>query len=152
MFSRTSESERPPTVLCVDDEADGLRLRTLILEDSGYTVLSSTHPARALDMIEAQQVDAAVVDYHMPCMDGAALSASLKKRKPYLKVIMLSGSLVPQQDLKCVDSFVSKGDGTSQLLRILASYFPGHELPATRTTSNPDTSRGQLCIPIADTF
>ena len=86
MSSDNSESERPPTMLCVDDDADGLRLSTLILENSGYTVLSSTHPARDLDMIEALPVDAAVV-VEVPSIGFSWKSDPLEKSQADIAII-----------------------------------------------------------------
>lgn len=124
MFVDKIESGRQPIILCVDDEPDGLYLRRLILERSGYTVIASTHPARALDMMEQQHVDVALIDYQMPQMNGAVLSAHMKKKTPRLKVIMFSGaSDIPEEGLGSVDCFVSKGDGMPRVLKIISGFL-----------------------------
>ena len=124
MFVDKIESGRQPIILCVDDEPDGLYLRRLILERSGYRVIAATHPARALDMMEEQCVDVAVIDYQMPQMNGAVLSAHMKRKTPRLKVIMLSGaSNIPQEGLGSVDCFVSKGDGMPRVLKIISGFL-----------------------------
>lgn len=116
-------------VLCVDDEVDGLFLRAQILERFGYAVIASTHPMLALDIACDQTIDAALLDYHMPQMNGAELSAKIRKKTSNVKIIMLSGwSDIPESELACVDSFVPICEGMTQLLKVLTGVEDGGSL------------------------
>lgn len=96
MFLNDIEFANKWVVLCVDDEADGLFLRAQILERFGYVVIASTHPLLALDIVCNQTIDATLLDYHMPQMNGAELSAKIRKKVPNVKIIMLQGVLIFQ--------------------------------------------------------
>ena len=48
---RTMESARPKTVLCVDDEKIGLRVRKIMLESRGFRVLTASDGAEGLESL-----------------------------------------------------------------------------------------------------
>jgi len=136
MFLNEIEFANKWVVLCVDDEADGLFLRAQILERFGYAVIASTHPMLALDIASDQTIDAALLDYHMPQMNGAELSAKIREKAPNVKIIMLSGSSdIPESELACVDSFVPKCEGMTQLLKVLTALKTADRLSGVERQS-----------------
>ena len=121
MFLNEAESSKKFVVLCVDDEADIVFPRAQLLERFGYAVIASTHPLLALDIVCDQTIDVALLDYQMPQMNGAELSARIREKAPNVKIIMLSGCFdIPEADLACVDSFLPKCEDMSQLLKVLS--------------------------------
>lgn len=79
------------SVLIVDDEEDFRetivkRLRTRKLE-----VLGVESGEAALKAVEGQDFDVVVLDVRMPGMDGIETLKELKKKKPLMEVIMLTG-------------------------------------------------------------
>ena len=124
MFPNKTQSGRQPSILCVDDDPKGLYFRALILEEYGYKVFASAHPAQALMIIEHEFLDIALVDYQMPDMNGAELSSLIKAKAPRTRIIMLSGcSHIPEGDLASIDFFVSKSDGMSRVLEIISDFL-----------------------------
>lgn len=80
-------------VYVVDDDELILEemIQTVPWMDNGYEVVGfSTHPARALDEIEALCPDVVFCDLKMPCMDGNELISKVRTRCPDLEFIMLS--------------------------------------------------------------
>jgi two-component system, response regulator YesN len=77
----------------------------------------------ALPMIEDLQPDIVITDIKMPFMDGLELSRILKKRMPWVKIIVLSGHdefSYAQQALSIgVDDYVLKPIGSDDLLELL---------------------------------
>jgi CheY-like chemotaxis protein len=70
-------------------------------------VIPSTTPSEALAVTKNKSIDLALLDYQMPEMNGAMLSASIKRASPKVKIILFSGCInIPAADLVCVDSFV----------------------------------------------
>jgi len=67
--------------------------------------------------------DAVLLDYRMPGMDGHRLAFEIKRTKPELTVIFVSGSDVPMQTLDLVDAFVPKLEASQQLLPVLAELL-----------------------------
>lgn len=128
-------------ILSVDDEPGILITRQAILEKEGYKVLSAVDGEQALGLFAVQAVDLVLLDYLMPRMDGGAVAQEMKKRKPLVPVIMVSGSSVPEDTLTCVDCFVRKGEGPALLLekieRLLAMF-------STRQSLEPETTWGAL--------
>src|SRR6185437_7776441 len=82
---------RPATILCVDDEHTALTIRMMLLESEGYRVLTAESGREALELFQSSAVDLAIVDYWMDGMKGVALCRELKRLKPALPVIILSG-------------------------------------------------------------
>jgi CheY-like chemotaxis protein len=62
------------TLLCIDDEENGLKLRKLLFERQGYQILTAPDGRTAIDIFKIQSIDAVIVDYRMPNMDGAVVA------------------------------------------------------------------------------
>jgi len=82
-----------PHVLIVDDDPallaalpEALRLRM-----AGVTVDTADSGAAALDRIAARDYEAIVIDVKMPGMDGLALLAEIRARRPDTPVLMITG-------------------------------------------------------------
>ncbi len=81
------------TILLVEDE-EGLRtLNARGLASRGYTVLEAGNGVEAIEVLERQdgEIDLVVSDVVMPEMDGPTLLKELRRRKPELKIIFVSG-------------------------------------------------------------
>jgi two-component system cell cycle sensor histidine kinase/response regulator CckA len=81
------------TVLLVEDEDAVRSFAARALGQRGYNVLSATTGAEALELFEKHQgdVDLVVSDVVMPEMDGPTLFEKLRRQRPDLKVIFISG-------------------------------------------------------------
>ena len=102
-----SKSETPPpparkpstdhtgqgTILLVEDEDPVRAVNMRALSARGYTVLEAASGLDALRIIadETQEIDLVVSDVVMPEMDGPTLLRQLRKHRPDLKVIFVSG-------------------------------------------------------------
>jgi CheY-like chemotaxis protein len=96
--------------LLVDDNEALLVLQKLLLQEAGLMVFSASNGEEALRIAQRQRFDLAVVDYHLPKMNGAQLARELKRGNPAIRVLLLSGSgEVPLTDLEAVDEFLIKG-------------------------------------------
>ncbi len=79
-----------PVILCIDDEDLGLEIRKMVLEREGFSVLTARDGPAGISIFETEQVDAVVVDYAMPGMDGGQVAAVLRQQNPNLPILMLS--------------------------------------------------------------
>jgi CheY-like chemotaxis protein len=124
----------PKQILCVDDHAEGLRVRKLLLETLGFVVLAAFSGEEALGLVEKSNIDAAVLDYHMPGMDGGELAMKLRQVLPDLPIILLTGypSDVPGKVLREVNLMLTKGSHPGELVS---------ELRRLAGASNPSRSR-----------
>jgi diguanylate cyclase (GGDEF)-like protein len=84
--------ERPDLILVVDDDADIARFVEFNLRLHGFEVILASDGLEALEMIEQQRPDLAVVDLMMPRIDGLELTRRLRAdpMTSALPVIMLT--------------------------------------------------------------
>jgi len=93
MISRNSSSLSPRRrILLVDDNANGLAARKSVLEELGYSIVTCTSGADALEQfVSRDPFDLVVTDYKMPRMDGLELIGRLRKHTPGLPIVLISG-------------------------------------------------------------
>jgi CheY-like chemotaxis protein len=78
-------------ILIVDDNETNRRILTLQAEAWGLLPLPFADPLEALDSIRrGEPYDLAILDMHMPEMDGMVLSREIRKESPRLPLIMLT--------------------------------------------------------------
>ena len=106
------------TVLCVDDEKIGLRVRKLMLEGHGFRVLTASDGQRGLDLFDQNQVDVVVLDYYMPGLNGGDVAAELRRRRSDIPIIFFSAYFsLPPRALELANAFITKGDPPEVLIK-----------------------------------
>ncbi len=107
-----------PVILCIDDEDLGLEIRKMVLEREGFSVLTAKRRAdRHYRSSIPSEIDAVVLDYAMPGMDGGQVAAILRKRKPDIPILMLSAYVaLPEEVMRVVSVSATKGDGAFTLV------------------------------------
>jgi CheY-like chemotaxis protein len=112
-------------VLCVDDEKVGLSVRRILLERSGYRVLTAQDGKAGLELFDANPVEAVVLDYSMPGMHGGDVAAHMRRRKPDVPILLLSAYMgLPDEIVALVNVSMTKGEGAPALLANLRSLLP----------------------------
>ena len=105
------------TILCVDDHWNGLISRKMLLESNGYNVLEATGGEEGLRLLLSHPVDAVVLDYQMPGMNGDVVAAKMKRAKSHIPIMLLSSfGPLPKSKLEAVDIFLSKSESPKVLL------------------------------------
>src|SRR5579875_52406 len=116
------KSER--LVLCVDDERVGLHVRKLLLERSGYRVLTANDGTTGLALFQSNPVEAVVLDYAMPGMHGGEVAARMRAAKPDVPILLLSAYVgLPSDVTGLVNVYMTKGEGAPALLEKLDALF-----------------------------
>ena len=111
-------------VLCVDDEHVGLQVRRLLLERSGYKVITARDGVAGLNLFRREPVEAVVLDYAMPGMHGGEIAAQMRAEKPDVPILLLSAYVgLPAEVTSVVDIYMTKGEGAPALLDKLQSLF-----------------------------
>jgi CheY-like chemotaxis protein len=106
-----------PIILCIDDEALGLKIRKTVLEHAGYQVLTAQSGEIGIALFTQETVDAVVLDYYMPGMDGGQVAAALRKERCSVPILLLSAYVdLPQEVTNLVDITMLKGEGPEELL------------------------------------
>lgn len=79
------------TLIFVDDEENVLFALKRIFMEENYTILLASSAARALEIMEEQQVHLVITDHRMPGMTGAEMLKRIKENWPETIRIMLTG-------------------------------------------------------------
>lgn len=123
------------TVLFVDDEPSILKVRRMIFEALGYSVLTAVSGEEALETLELHPVDAVVLDYLMPGMDGEETARRIRQLRNDIPIILSSGCLtVPERVLEFVTVAVEKASRPEALIEVLEQ----HLTPLIESTPNGD--------------
>lgn len=105
------------TLLCVDDNQSSLNICKIILEDFGYKVSTASSAREGLEIFASNVIDAVILDYQMPEMNGELVAAEMRRTKPGVPILMLSGCVsLPETALQLVDGYVAKGDPVEFML------------------------------------
>ena len=112
-----SHVSRVPTILCIDDEVLGLEIRKVVLEREGYVVYTASDGPSGIRLFRQQPIDAVVLDFAMPGMNGGAVAAALREIHPTIPILLLSAYLtLPEEIQRKVTLIANKGDGALSLL------------------------------------
>lgn len=112
-------------VLCVDDEKVGLHVRRMLLERSGFSVLTAMDGPSGLQLFQEHPVDAVVLDYAMPGMNGGEVAAEMRQLKPDVPIVLLSAYMgLPAEITRLVNVYMTKAEGAPALLDKLRMLFP----------------------------
>jgi DNA-binding NtrC family response regulator len=78
-------------VLLVDDETEFLEMIGKRLVRRGVDLAVADSGFKALEILENRDFDVVVLDVKMPGMDGVRVLQEIKRRKPELAVVLLTG-------------------------------------------------------------
>jgi CheY-like chemotaxis protein len=123
-------NQSPHLVLVVDDEQIGLEVRKILLERSGYRVLTASDGPAGLEIFSAEPVEAVVLDYSMPGMHGGEVAARMRQTKPQVPILLLSAYIgLSAEVTSVVDLYMTKGEGAPVLLEKLGSLLDPISIP-----------------------
>jgi CheY-like chemotaxis protein len=114
-----------PTLLCVDDNQPALHVRQLVLESAGYTVLVASDSATAMEIFSSSAVNMVVSDHFLRDGTGIELATAMKKLKPDVPIVIISGLLNAPEGMEHADLFICKTDSPPQVLEKIAGLLNG---------------------------
>jgi DNA-binding response OmpR family regulator len=79
-----------PRILVVDDDRSACAIVSRLLSTEGYQVQTAHDGATALDAIDSNDFELAILDYQMPGMNGVELCQRLRELKPDMATIFLT--------------------------------------------------------------
>jgi two-component system, cell cycle sensor histidine kinase and response regulator CckA len=117
----TLEARNAPRILLVEDD-DQVRtfVRTLLAND-GYQVMEARTGSEGLTVAEnAGHIDLLLADMLLPELSGSDLAETLLKKRPRLKILLMTGYVEGEIVRRCIDelgaSFLDKPFQPSVLL------------------------------------
>ncbi|WP_374248971.1 ATP-binding protein [Thermomonas sp.] len=148
-FVRHRKRVRPMRVLVADDHAANRLLLQGVLQKAGHRVVAVDNGEAALDALAGGGIDVALVDLHMPQLDGIDLLRQLRVMQagggPRTQVVVVSADATPDAARTCREAgargFITKPFAIAKLLDMLAVLVNGEataeELPAPLAPARP---------------
>jgi PAS domain S-box-containing protein len=115
----------------------GLSLRQLILERKGYLVSTARTASEALAIFKAKDFDTVVTDHLLGRATGISMAKEMKRLKPQVPIILLSGTADTPEDIEIVDAFLSKAEGPESLLAKVQELVVGCRTRASSVAALP---------------
>lgn len=140
--------EFKPRILVVDDDTAVVRLLGELLKEMGAEVSLFSSSSQAAEVVNRDKFDGAIVDWHMPDIDGLELTRRIRESKSNrrIPVVMLTGdvsAVALEQSFKAgVNFFLQKPVAVAQL-RHLLNASRGAMLEERRTYQ-----RAPLSLPV----
>ena len=122
-------------ILCIDDDLQSLNVRRMLFESMGYQVWTELDAQQGLRSFQEHPVDAVVMDYEMPGMNGGEAAAAMKAIRPEVPVLILSAlpwlpEGAPQES---IDGFIHKGEPLKVLAGRISQIVPAEDEPEIET-------------------
>ena len=130
--------------LVVDDNATNRRIVTTLLRRWGMATEATGSPREALGWVSAgEHFDIAVVDLHMPELDGIALATALRAsdKGADTPVVMLSSIGVHEREREAIAAFLVKPVKPSALHDAMATALAGHASSVPVRAAGPEVDR-----------
>ncbi|HEV2219461.1 MAG TPA: GAF domain-containing protein [Casimicrobiaceae bacterium] len=125
-------------VLIVDDNATNRRVLDLQTSKWGMASQATESPRESLRWLErGDAFDLAIVDMHMPEMDGVALATQIRARRPKLPLVLFSslGRREAGDNDRLFDAFLAKPVRQSQLFDTLVGLVAHEDAPRAAATA-----------------
>jgi two-component system, OmpR family, response regulator CpxR len=114
-------------VLLVDDEEQFVEVLAQRLETRDFKVNSVFNGDDAIEFVNSQEVDVVVLDVLMPGRDGLETLREIKRIKPLVEVVMLTGHATVQTAIEGMKlgayDFLMKPTDTSELVEKLNKAY-----------------------------
>lgn len=110
-------------ILIVEDDVVFCKLLTRFLAKNNFEVMDAQNGRDALELMELNSFELAVLDYRLPDMTGIEILSKIKEKRADSKVVMITR--YGDQDIaskaidKGADAFVSKPINPDELLEVL---------------------------------
>jgi CheY-like chemotaxis protein len=118
-------------IFYVDDNPKSRRLLTSVIKSYGFEVITAGDPIEALSRIGTNCFDLFLLDYQMPHLTGSQLARKLKRTKPDVPVVLISGlAALPPFELISVDAHLGRGTTLDELLDTMRDLIQSKHTPA----------------------
>ncbi len=135
-------------ILWVDDEIELLRSHIMYLKEKGYDVVPASNGDDALDLVQRENFDAALLDEMMPGRDGISTLEAMKEIRPDLPAIMITKneeeSLMEQAIGSKIDDYLTKPVNPSQILLALKKITEGRKISEQQISRDYITEFNQI--------
>ncbi len=90
-------------ILIIDDAKFTRTMLKRMINELGHEIIEAANGREGLDMICSEQPDVALLDIHMPEMDGMELLKVLGETHTEVNVIVVSADIQEETKERCID-------------------------------------------------
>lgn len=130
-------------ILLVDDDISSLGVLCEVLKRAGYQTVSAQSGYEAIQRVEANVVNLAILDFDLPDTTGLDLLQQIKHLQPDVPVIIMSANTSQGLKLDAFEAgaftFIAKPIKLSQLLQFVSRALDFQRRGATVTRAAPRT-------------
>lgn len=138
-------------LLIVDDNATNRQILTLQAKSWGMLTQTASSGMEALQILQQEQFDLAILDMQMPKMDGLSLAAEIRKQPNLQKLILvmltsIDKSQISQQTVESLDLalVITKPVKQSHLYRLLDEILCQQPAPVKHSPVKQDVKKQQI--------
>ncbi|GAA3334799.1 hypothetical protein GCM10020358_00620 [Amorphoplanes nipponensis] len=121
-------------IVIADDDVDVAAFISYSLEVAGHDVHTALDGVSALELARRERPDLVVLDHGMPGLTGLEVAAALRA-DPHtagLRILMISGSTLGDEEAAVVDRLVRKPLRPRQLATLMADMLAENPAPVRR--------------------
>ncbi len=134
-------------ILLVDDDTSSLSVLCEVLTRAGYQTVSAQSGYEAMQQVEANLVNLAILDFDLPDTTGLELLQQIKQLQPGVPVIIMSANTSQSLKLDVFEAgaytFIAKPIRLPQLLQFVSRALDFQQQGAT-DTFNSTALRGEF--------
>lgn len=128
-------------IMVVDDEMHIRELVRFYLDKAGFDTIEAANAEEALDIVENQYIDLAVVDIMMPGMDGFELIEQMRQYREF-PVIMLTAKSQSKDKLRGfslgIDDYVTKPFDPDELMERVKTILKRYSINSSNVVKIGD--------------
>jgi DNA-binding response OmpR family regulator len=110
-------------ILIVEDDIVFCKLLTRFLTKNDFQVLDAQAGKEALNLLESNSFDLAILDYRLPDMNGIDILKKIKRKENNTKIILMTRygdeGIANKAVSEGADAFVSKPINPTELLEVI---------------------------------
>jgi len=146
-------------ILVAEDDANLRKLMCAVLRQNGFEALQAEDGVAALELMDREHVDLAVVDLMMPRMDGYELTRQLRAAWRALPILMVTAKQEPKDKrrgfIAGTDDYMTKPVDEEEMLLRIKALLRRAQIASDRKLFVGDTvldydaltvTRGQACV------
>jgi DNA-binding NtrC family response regulator len=112
-----------PKILVVDDDEQFRKMLYEVLFEQGYSVKCVENEKQAINASQEEFFNLAIIDIHLPDMEGTELLTKLRKTEPEIIKIIVTGNATLENSIeaanKGVDGYVVKPFDPKKLISVI---------------------------------
>lgn len=117
-------------ILYIEDNSDNRKLVRRVLEAEGYEVIEAQNGHQALERLQSQRIDLALMDINMPDIDGYTLATRIRATPRFagLPILAMTANVMRGDREKSLqagcDGYIQKPIDIDTLSELLERYLP----------------------------